>query len=176
MLAVFDRLRLEESDLVADFNGLLACMRGNDCPFQQHIYQDEGTWTYLASWLELESGEGDSLLLTEHARLTLRGEKTAAVTRDYYPVPADPSGAARFADYLEVYRIPGLDGGEIPPYDSWEYLGMVDDAGPLPEDVPALVFRPVTDWSGITAVFSITNQDGSKYAVRVGVGQESGAP
>ena len=176
VLAVFDRLRLEESDLVADFNGLLAGMRGNDCPFQQHIYQEEGTWTYLASWLELESGEGDSLLLAEHARLTLRGEDTAAVTRDYYPVPADPSGAARFADYLEVYRIPGLDGGEIPPYDSWEYLGMVDDTGPLPEDVPALVFRPVTDWPEIAAVFTITNQDGSQYAVRVGVGQESVAP
>lgn len=53
---------------------------------------------------------------------------------------------------------------------------MVDDVGPLPEDVPALVFRPVTDWPEIAAVFTITNQDGSQYAVRVGVGQESVAP
>ena len=69
------------------------------------------------------------------------------------------------SDYLEVYSLPAIYQGNPPQYDLWEYLGIIDDTVSLPEDGPAFIFRSATDWENLQAVFSVTNADGSRYAL-----------
>ena len=166
LLANFPRPRLEDSILTADFGGVLAGLKGNDCPFFQHVYREEDVWHFLAAWLDLTDPAGETLLLAEQAHLTLSAEGTSAVTAQYTaaePLPENPLPAS-FSDYLEVYRIPGLREGRCPHLREWEYQGMIDDTAALIPGEPAVVFRPVSDWPDMYAVFSLTYADGSREA------------
>ena len=166
LLANFPRPRLEDSVLTADFGGVLAGLKGNDCPFFQHVYREEDVWHFLAAWLDLTDPAGETLLLAEQAHLTLSAEGTSAVTAQYTaaePLPENPLPAS-FSDYLEVYRIPGLREGRCPHLREWEYQGMIDDTAALIPGEPAVAFRHVSDWPDMYAVFSLTYADGSREA------------
>ena len=42
---------------------------------------------------------------------------------------------------------------------------MVTDGVPLRENLPEILFRPASDWNNLWVIFSITDTDGSRWAV-----------
>ncbi|MBQ3279741.1 MAG: hypothetical protein IJG94_11370 [Clostridia bacterium] len=164
-IAELTGLRKNGNELAADFCGLLAAATGNDLPFYQCVYSKAGTWHFLIQDLIAEvPGE---MLYAQHAHLTLGGDGASAATGEYLLWQDDTmqNKQAVLTNGLEIWRIPGLADGEPPHCSRWEYLMTTDHTAEIPEGSPAFSFQPAAAWKNLWAVFSITNTDGSQYAV-----------
>ncbi|MCR4875998.1 MAG: hypothetical protein K5922_02365 [Clostridiales bacterium] len=165
LLANLTQLRLDGNDLTADFAGLLSCIRDNEYPLFQYVFREEEGWLFLAQEMVAEMHE--ATLYAPHARLTLSDGENTATTGEYYLWEENPEGdeQAYLSDGLEVYRIPGLTEGKPPHWEDWEYVSMVTDGVPLRENLPEILFRLASDWKNLWVIFSITDTDGSRWAV-----------